>query len=299
MILDLSTLPTPTDWKQGVAGYSVCRDACLPTSTQKATAWAKRHKRNGCRLLRAHKFDGYLTSDLAYQQFQWFLNALQRQGIKVAIEYSCERPLTVEGIRRLNRLDLSNVVMAAIKNETVLDDYAKWEAVIRDSGYTGLLFGSNASMMGGEFGEVESIHTYCGHPRGDYFFDCSYPDHSDHNAEPNDLVRKTSLPFCVMECGTVYPNPQRGMSDVKMYQKFLELGASAICTFAYCSSAWSMDASFGEDMWGIAADPPRLMAFQWLAQKMQGIDAVPFSNGLRAVPEPDAVYLSSPTYKLI
>jgi hypothetical protein len=52
-------------------------------------------------------------------------------------------------------------------------------------------------------------------------------------------------------------------------------------------------------MWGIAADPPRLMAFQWLAQKMQGIDAVPFSNGLRAVSEPDAVYTSSPTWRVV
>jgi hypothetical protein len=299
MILDLSHLPSPTDWKQGVAGYSVCRDACLPTSTQKATAWAKRHRKNGARIVRLHKFDAYLNSDTNYTQLQWMLNALKRQGIVASIEFSCERPLTVEGIQRLCRLDLSNVVLAAIKNETVLEDYAKWEAVIRDSGYTGLLFGSNASMMGGEFGDCESLHLYVGHPRGDYFFDCSYPDHSDHNAEPNDLIRKTNLPFCVMECGTVYPNPQRGMSDVKMYQKFLELGASVVCTFAYCSSAWSMDASFGEDMWGIAADPPRLMAFQWLAQKMQGIDAVPFSNGLRAVSEPDAVYTSSPTWRVV
>jgi hypothetical protein len=60
-----------------------------------------------------------------------------------------------------------------------------------------------------------------------------------------------------------------------------------------------MDASFGEDMWGIAADPPRLMAFQWLAQKMHGIGAVPFSNGLRAEPALGAVYDTSPTYRIV
>jgi hypothetical protein len=311
MILDLSHLPSPTDWKQGVAGYSVCRDACLPTSTQKATAWAKRHKRNGARLVRLHKFDAYLNSDTNYTQLQWMLNALKRQGIVASIEFSCERPLTVEGIQRLCRLDLSNVVLAAIKNETVLPDYAKWESVIRDSGYTGLLFGSNASMMGGEFGDVESAHLYVGkiikNDAGEIelFFNCQFPNHTDHNDEPNLILRRRpDLPYCIMEAGTPYPNPQRGYSDVLLYDYALRsrgnggLGASVVCSFCYASSALGMgDLEIGVDEWGLPHDPLRMMAFQWLA--LGGWPYVPFSNMMQAEFAPDALYLTSPTLRVL
>jgi hypothetical protein len=314
MILDLSNLPSPTDWKQGVAGYSTLRDYNLPPTSQRATALAKEDKRNGARIVRIHKMDEYLNTDADWINLQRRIDALQRVGIKVAIEFACARPLNVAHIQRWGRMDLSNVALAAVANERYMDEstYRKWEAVIRDAGYHGPLFNSNASIMCREFpdmayGDWESAHVYSGHPKvredgsQEYFFNCSYPDHSNHNADPNDLVRKRpDLPYGVFECGAVYPNPQRGYSNVKQYEKFLSLGATVICAFCYASSARAWEKlPLGVDEWGFKFDPLGMMAFQWLAQKMQGIDAVPFSNGLRAEPALGAVYDTSPTYRVV
>jgi predicted TIM-barrel fold metal-dependent hydrolase len=308
-IIDLYGLPTypAHTWKAGipkVAGYSIDRQACLPTSHQRATAYAKRHRKNGSRLLRFHHIDKLIKSDPLNELYlQYMLDAAQRQGIPCAIEFASETPLEVPYIQRLCKLDLSNVPLAAITNEKALDTatYAKWEAVIRDAGFTGRLFGSNAWIMGGEFGSIESAHIYTGHPERGYFFNTSFPEHSTHNSEPNLIARRRpDLPFCVMECGARYPNEDRGMSDVRLYRRLAQpdLDARIVCPYTFSSSDIGMGAvELGVDGWGLSADSQRFGAFQYAAQLMQGIsDAVPFSNGLRAMPAIGALYENSPTY---
>jgi hypothetical protein len=319
-VIDLTGLPTfPAEtWKAGVpkaAGYTIARTSALPTSYQQATAWAKRHRRNGARVLRIHHVDKLLKADpLNFKYLQYGLDAAQRQEIPCAIEFASETPLEVSYIQALCKLNLSNVPLAAIANEAVLWEYDKWAAVARDCGFAGRLFGSNASIMAREFpgvafGDVESAHVYTGHPvenpkgapPGKYFFNCSYPEHSNHNADPNELIRlRPDLPYCVMECGAIYPNEDRGMSDVRLYRKLMSLGASLIVPYCYASSSIGMgNLAMGVDEWGFSAEPLRFMAFQYLAQVMAGIPAVPFSNGLQAEPAIGAVYESSPTSRVL
>jgi hypothetical protein len=311
--LDLSHLPTkPAPWTnvEEVAGYSICRQGCMPSSPQRATAWAKQDKRNGARFLRFHHTDLILKNDPSrWLHVQYMLSAAQRQGIACAIEFASETPLTLDYVRAWGKLDLSNVVLASVTNEAYLDPsaYQKWVDVIRnETPYRGLLFGSNTGMLRKlypdmEFGDVESTHVYAGHPRNGYEFKTSYPEHSDHNAEPNALVRlRPDLPLCIMECGTPYTNPWRGISDVAMYDKFRGIGASVVCAFAYCSSdAGRYDEPMGHDKWGFSNEPLRFMAFQYAARVWGGeTDALPFSNNLRYTPAPDALYQTSPTYQV-
>ena len=281
-----------------VAGASTTGYSNLPSSWSQSQSWIRKYRKTGARVLRPHHIDKMLLDNAAHKdRFQLFLNAGRYYGVPAILE-ACSEAFDKSKLAAgdftqwypyldlLFGMDLSNVVMMTPVNEpapTSPEVFAMQVKELRKRGYKGIVFGSNASQMPGEYGEVEAAHVYTGHPQYKngqrYFFNVSYPDWSDQ------VQRKTGLPYCVMECGAIYPNPQRGGSDVRLYEHLISIGAQVIIPFALCTAPedWSDSTPYDRDWFAFKNDPQRRESFDWLVQRLNGLGSV-------------EVYPTSPTF---
>lgn len=269
----------------------------IPSTKAQATLRAKQVKARGERLWRMHKIDKMLIDNWESHsvRLQWQLDACQKQGIPVTIEFNSEfisnKDIASGGysqfktfLKLLGSLNLSNVVMASPLNEFELNQ-AQYDgacAMIRDFGkYEGILFSSNAvvDQMHTDrkvaTGDLADCHIYCGHegqPRNT-FMEIRYKDQSWNHPKAQ------TLPVIATETGHLAPSSTRFESERDIYKVLLGINAQVICAFAYASaeSHWSSQVQ-PIDMYGYHNDIQRLEAFEWLVNKMAGKEFIPWTQ---------------------
>ena len=291
------------------AGAATTGYANLPSSWSQAQTWMRKYRKIGLRVGRPHHIDKMLLDNAAHKdRFQLYLNAGRYYGIPMMLEGMSEgfdKSKLAAGdftgwtsyLDLLFSMDIGNVVAMCPVNEplpTSPEVFAMQVKELRKRGFKGLVFGSNANIQGGEYGELEDSHNYTGHPEVKdgklVYYDCSYPEWS------NVLTYKTNLPRIVTECGML-KGPQQGGSDVRFYddcqpKEVVINGAYAVrscqvvIAHALCTSweDWSSNTSEDRDYQAFINNPVRMRALDWLVQRMAG------------QVEPTYLYNTSPTY---
>jgi len=278
------------------AGVNVCGYANLPTTKSQATTRAKKVAALGIRVLRAHHMDGPLLDNPQShgERFQWWLDALKKQGIPVIIEFASsrfEKAQVVAGdsaewfsyVRQVCSLDLSNVVAACPVNEfpSPTMAYLEMEAWIRKCGYKGLIFGSNAIVQGGEMGDFANGHFYCGleGQKDDEFFEIEYKDQPWNHPKPQ------PLPVVATEIGHFWPASTRYQSEWQIVESLLKVKAQVIIMFAYVDNMdeWT-SAKKPIDKDSFHNDPDRMETLARLVHRMANVSYLPrtFTPGFKA-----------------
>ena len=298
-----------------VAGASTTGYSNLPSSWSQSQSWIRKYRKTGARVLRPHHIDKMLLDNAAHKdRFQLFLNAGRYYGVPAILEACSEafdKSKLAQGdftqwypyLDLLFGMDLSNVVMMTPVNEphpTSPEVFAMQVKELRKRGYKGIVFGSNANIQGGEYGDCEDSHNYTGLPEfrdgKRYVYNCAYPEWSSkREGGTGELTYLTNLPRIVTECGML-AGPQRGASDVRFYEDCIEKkiqkgdevvirNVQVTIAFAFCTDAsdWNSNTSPERDYNAFINEPVRMEAFGWFVDRLNGLEKA-------------EVYPTSPTF---
>lgn len=281
-------------------GVSVCGYSNYPKSKAEATAWAKKIAALGVRVYRAHKVDGgfYDNWNSHSQRFQWLLDALEKLGIPVIMEVAATHEywdyaaLSRGELARfqamadkLATLRLSNVVAMTPVNEpnpTGPEVFQAQYDYLRKAGYKGLIFGSNAMVQGGSYGDFANGHYYCGLESHDpkRFFEIEYKD------QPWNHPKVQNLPVVATEIGHFWPASTRYQSEWQIVESLLRIDAQVILMFALIDNVdeWTT-AKKPIDKDSFHNDPDRMENLARLVHRMGNVPYQPrtYTPGFKAV----------------